>query len=116
MKKTLLILILSIISFQFSIAQNGTVVDGVVAVVGKSIIKMSDVENSYVQYRLRQGAENAQETRCMLLENMMLSKLLLHKGEVDSVEVTDEQVEQEVQYYLKNHHSSLDNIVQPQVQ
>ena len=73
------------------------------AVVGKSIIKMSDVENGYLQYRLRQGGDNAQETRCMLLENMLLSKLLLHKGEVDSIEVTDEQVEQEVQYYLKNY-------------
>ena len=84
-------------------AQQGTVVDGVVAVVGKSIIKKSDVENGYVQYRLRQGSANASVTRCDLLENMLLSKLLLHKGEVDSVEVTDEQVEQEVQYYLKNY-------------
>lgn len=103
MKKRFLILLLSLISLQFAYAQEGTLVDGVVAVVGKSIIKMSDVENSYVQYRLRQGSENAQETRCMLLENMMLSKLLLHKGEVDSVEVTDDQVEQEVQFYLKNY-------------
>lgn len=103
MKKRFLILLLSLTSLQFAYAQEGTLVDGVVAVVGKSIIKMSDVENSYVQYRLRQGSENAQETRCMLLENMMLSKLLLHKGEVDSVEVTDDQVEQEVQFYLKNY-------------
>lgn len=108
MKKTILILLISLFNIQLTThnplqAQDGVVVDGVVAVVGKSIIKISDVENGYVQYRLRQGKDNAQLTRCSLLENMLLSKLLLHKGEVDSVEVTDEQVEQEVQYYLKNY-------------
>lgn len=84
-------------------AQEGVVVDGVVAVVGKHIIKMSDIENGYVQYRMRQGYENAYENKCRILENMLLTKLLLHKGEIDSIEVTDEEVEQDVQYYLKNY-------------
>lgn len=103
MKKTLFILLISLFSTQLAFGQQGTVVDGVVAVVGKSIIKISDIENGYVQYRMRQGGDNAQTTRCLILENMLLSKLMLHKGEVDSVEVTDDQVEQEVQYYLKNY-------------
>lgn len=103
MKKTLFILLISLFSTQLAFGQQGTVVDGVVAVVGKSIIKISDIENGYVQYRMRQGGDNAQATRCLILENMLLSKLMLHKGEVDSVEVTDDQVEQEVQYYLKNY-------------
>jgi len=103
MKKNLFILLISLFSTQLAFGQQGTVVDGVVAVVGKSIIKISDIENGYVQYRMRQGGDNAQATRCLILENMLLSKLMLHKGEVDSVEVTDDQVEQEVQYYLKNY-------------
>lgn len=103
MKKTLFILLISLFSTQLAFGQQGTIVDGVVAVVGKSIIKISDIENGYVQYRMRQGGDNAQATRCLILENMLLSKLMLHKGEVDSVEVTDDQVEQEVQYYLKNY-------------
>ena len=101
--KRLLIIIGVLLSIGQVAAQEGTVVDGVVAVVGKNIIKMSDVENGYVQYRMRQGYENAYENRCKILENMLLTKLLVHKGEVDSVEVKDEDVEQEVQYYLKNY-------------
>ncbi|MCR4659840.1 MAG: peptidylprolyl isomerase [Bacteroidales bacterium] len=77
------------------------IVDGVAAVVGKNIVKFSDIENAYTQVRLRQGYDNAFANRCQILENIMLSKLLLHKGEVDSVEVKDEEVDQYVQYYLK---------------
>ena len=76
------------------------VVDGIVAVVGQTIIKNSDIEQAYRQVRLRQGIENAYAERCNLLESMLISKLLVHKGMVDSVEVTDEQVEDQVKYYL----------------
>jgi len=75
-------------------------VDGIVAVVGQNIIKTSDIEQSYRQIRLRQGMENAHAERCALLESMLISKLLVHKGMVDSVEVTDDQVEDQVKYYL----------------
>lgn len=83
-------------------AQNGTMVDGVAAVVGKNIVKYSDIERSYAQIRMKQGIADAQKNRCAILENLILSRLLVHKGEIDSVEVTDEEVEQMVQYYLKN--------------
>ena len=76
------------------------VVDGIVAVVGQTIIKNSDIEQAYRQVRLRQGMENAYAERCNLLESMLISKLLVHKGLVDSVEVTDDQVEDQVKYYL----------------
>lgn len=84
-------------------AQQDVVVDGVVAVVGKNIIKLSDVENAYSTIRRQQGYTNAKENRCQILESILLNKLLVHKGEVDSVEVTDEEVDQQVQYYLKNY-------------
>lgn len=83
-------------------AQGETVVDGVAAVVGRNIIKYSDVERSYAQLRVRQTAGNAFENRCAIMENLILSNLLVHKGEVDSVEVSDEEIDQYVQYYLKN--------------
>ena len=82
-------------------AQERQVVDGVVAVVGKNIIRHSDIEQAYAQIRLHQGVQNAHEERCALLENMLINKLLVHKGMIDSVEVTDDQVDEQVQYYLK---------------
>lgn len=83
-------------------AQDEVIVDQVVAVVGQNVIKLSDIENSYAQIRMRQGAGNAQENRCHILENILMTKLMVHKGLVDSIEVADEDVEQQVQYYLKN--------------
>lgn len=82
-------------------AQPRQVVDGIVAVVGKTIIRHSDIEQAYTQVRLHQGIQNAQVERCKLLENMLVSKMLIHKGMIDSVEVSDDRVEKEVDRYLK---------------
>ena len=103
MKRQLFFLVLSFCFLLPSVqAQDKKqVVDGIVAVVGQTIIKNSDIEQAYRQVRLRQGMENAHNERCNLLESMLISKLLVHKGMVDSVEVSDEQVEDQVQYYLK---------------
>lgn len=104
MNKTSRIAVLLLFSFLFLScalqAQEGTLVDGVAAVVGKNIIKFSDIETSYAQSRLR--SSEASQTRCDILENLILTQLLVHKGEVDSVEVSDDEVEQYVQYYLKS--------------
>ena len=100
MKKKFLIIV-ALLAVVGANAQNRQMVDGIVAVVGQTIIKNSDVEQAYAQIRLRKGMENAQLERCTLLENMLITKLLIHKGMVDSVEVKDEQVEEQVEYYLQ---------------
>ena len=84
------------------VAQNETRVDGVAAVVGRNIIKHSDIDRAYAQVRIKQGVSNEMANRCSILENLILTQLLVHKGEVDSVEVTDEEVDQYAEYYLKN--------------
>lgn len=105
MKKTLLIAALLLPSFllPFSTlhAQEGTLVDGVAAVVGKHIVKYSDIETALAQARMRSSDIDASQTRCDILENLILTQLLIHKGEIDSVEVSDDEVDQYVQYYLK---------------
>ena len=79
-----------------------TVVDGVAAVVGKNIIKYSDIDRTYAQMRLQSTVSDPQTTKCEILENLILNQLLVHKGEVDSVEVTDEEVASYVEPYIKN--------------
>ncbi len=83
-------------------AQKGTLVDGVAAIVGKNIVKYSDIERSLAQMRLRSGVTDAQASRCAILENLILTQLLVHKGEVDSIEVQEEQVKQYLDYYLES--------------
>lgn len=103
MKKTLIAAALLLIgSPLLTLHAQETVIDGVAAIVGRNIIKYSDVDRTYAQMRLHSGNENRFENRCAILENLILNQLLVHKGEVDSVEVTDEEVDMYVQEYLKN--------------
>ena len=66
-------------------------------VVGKNIILQSDIENQYIQYRLQGMAEGTgKEVRANILEELLLQKLMLNQAEMDSITVTDEQVEAEL--------------------
>ena len=80
------------------------VVDKVVAVVGKNIILQSDIENQYMQYQLNGMTGSAQAMRCQILEDLLLSKLLLNQAEMDSITVTDDRVEasmnQKLRYFI----------------
>ena len=84
-------------------AQTEPVIDKVVAIVGKNIVKLSDIENSYATIRIKQGYDRAFENRCNILESLLISKLLVHKGEVDSVEISDSEVDLNVQRYLQSY-------------
>ncbi|MBR6291819.1 MAG: peptidylprolyl isomerase [Bacteroidales bacterium] len=90
--------------FSYSQAQDGTLVDGVAAVVGKNIIKYSDIERPFAQMRLRGGMADAHANRCAILENLILNQLLIHKGEVDSVDadISADDINMYVQEYLDN--------------
>ncbi len=87
---------------QLNLYAQETLVDGVAAIVGRNIIKYSDIDRTYAQMRLHGSASNRQADQCAILENLILNQLLVHKGEIDSVEVTDEEVDYYVQLYLKN--------------
>ena len=80
-------------------AQNrqSQVIDKVVAVVGKNIILQSDIENQYMQYRMQGMAEGTgKEVRARILEELLLQKLMLNQAEMDSITVTDDQVDAEL--------------------
>ena len=98
MKRNLILIALILLSLPM-MAQNRQpqVVDKVVAVVGKNIILQSDIENQYIQYRLQGIAEGTgKEVRGRILEELLLQKLMLNQAEMDSITVTDEQVENEL--------------------
>ncbi len=77
------------------LAQSGGVpVDGIVAVVGKEIIMQSDLEKHYLDYTSQfNTVEDPEETRCFILETLMFNKLMVNQAELDSIEITDEEVD-----------------------
>ena len=81
----------------FAQGQKTQVVDKVVAVVGKNIILQSDVENQYLQYRMQGNIEGSGSAmRCAILEELLFQKLMLNQAEMDSVNVSDNEVESEL--------------------
>lgn len=85
-----------------SLTAQPQVIDRIIAVVGKNMILESDVEAQYLQYRMQGMIEgSAASVKCQLLENMLFEKLLQNQAELDSVEVTDSEVEQSMDERLR---------------
>jgi peptidyl-prolyl cis-trans isomerase SurA len=85
-------------------AQNKNVVlDRVIAVVGNSFILESELETQCLQLKMN-GEKITREIRCKVLEQMLFRKLLLAQAIHDSITVTEEQVDQELEkrfrYYI----------------
>ena len=106
MKKHWIIIALMLLALPM-MAQNRQpqVIDKVVAVVGKNIILQSDIENQYMQYRMQGMTEGTgKEVRARILEDLLLQKLMLNQAEMDSITVTDDQVEtqmdQRIRYFV----------------
>ena len=82
---------------------NAQEIDKIIAVVGDEIVLRSDVENQYLQY-ISQGVTSNEELRCQVFEDIMTQKLLIFSCKQDSISVTKEEIEQEVEtrvnYYI----------------
>lgn len=78
------------------------VIDKVVAVVGKNIILQSDIESQYIQYRMQGMTQGTgKEVRSNILEDLLLQKLMLNQAEMDSITVTDDEVERQLELKLQ---------------
>jgi len=104
MKNTYIFAFLLFFGFSQAYPQ-GEVIDEVVAVVGSNIILLSDIENQYLQYRMQGTIKGGSSVRCQIFENLLFQKLLLNQAEIDSVEVTEGQVDDEMdnklRYYIR---------------
>ena len=98
-------------SFLFSlslIAQPGNsefqLLDGIVAVVGDEIILNSAIEDRARQARIEGGVTD-ESNKCGFLEELLFEKLLLHNARLDSLEVGDgevmDEIERRLAYYIK---------------
>ncbi|MBR8536279.1 peptidylprolyl isomerase [Carboxylicivirga sediminis] len=80
------------------------VIDEVIAVVGDNAILKSDIEHQYEQ-ALVEGANYAGDLKCHLFEQALISKLLLNQAKLDSIEVGENevvnQVDQRINYFIQ---------------
>lgn len=71
---------------------SGFVVDKIIAKVDNYIVLKSELETAYQGY-LAEGNPQSQEARCELFNRLIINKLMVAKAEIDSVIVTDIEVD-----------------------
>ncbi|MEO7983609.1 MAG: peptidylprolyl isomerase [Bacteroidota bacterium] len=79
------------------------VADKIAAIVGDRIILQSDITNSILDIQ-RQGGNVPDNAECLLMEQAIVSKVLMLQAEKDSLPITDEEVEaeldQKIRFYI----------------
>ncbi len=73
------------------------VLDQIIVVVGDDMIKQSDIENQ--QMLLEQQGEKSD--KCAIFKEMVMQKLLVDQSKIDSVEVSDAEVNGEIDRRIK---------------
>lgn len=97
--------ILSLLSIGMSAQSGNNVIDEVIWVVGDEAILKSDVEAARME-AVQMGQRLDGDPYCVIPEQLAIRKLFLHQASIDSVEVTDadvfQQVDARINYYIQN--------------
>lgn len=75
--------------------------DAIIAVLDNNIILRSELENQVI-YLKSSGEKDDGTLRCRTFEELLSNKLLLAKAQLDSIEVTEDQVENELTRRIEN--------------
>jgi peptidyl-prolyl cis-trans isomerase SurA len=79
----------------FSQKYNNGLVDKTIAIIGNDMIQLSTIE-AEVQMMMVQGVTSDKNIRCEILENLLTNKLLLTQARLDSLNVSAENIEGEL--------------------
>ena len=93
--KFCLVLISLLVSVVFT-GNSQTLVESIAAIVGNEVIYLSDLENTITDLRRRENKAPIDQLRCNVFDQMLISKLFLDQARIDSITVTDDSVEGEL--------------------
>lgn len=95
MKKLKIVILFFLVAISLkNIAQDSIVVDKIVAIVGNKTILYSEIENQRLQFQAQGYTSN--NIRCEIFEDQLFQKLLINQAVIDSVEVSDKEVDAEL--------------------
>lgn len=108
LKKNTLLVIISLFALHIGYSQiitgegekKGQVIDEIIAQVGNHPVFLSDIEAQKLQMR-SEGIEIDEGAFCAILEESLYQKLLLNQAQRDSLDITDEQVNAEMENRLR---------------
>ena len=97
-------LFLFFLCFKFSsISQT---IDKIVAVIGDEVVLQSEIETQYLQY-LSQGYTDKNAVKCQITEDILYQRLLVHQAKIDSIDVSEDEVNKELERRLSTFISEL---------
>ncbi len=76
-----------------SVAQSPQVIDRVIATVGGELLLLSEYQEQLALMASQSGTKPTQEEECFVLEQLLTAKLLVNQSKLDSIEVSEEEVE-----------------------
>ncbi|MFM7487934.1 MAG: peptidylprolyl isomerase [Cytophagales bacterium] len=86
---------IALLWFASAMAQDktGFVVDKIIAKVDNYIVIKSELEQAYQGY-VAEGNPASEDAKCQIFNRLIMNKLMVAKAEIDSVTVTDQEVDQ----------------------
>jgi peptidyl-prolyl cis-trans isomerase SurA len=96
-----LVLLFVLCTSQIKVYAQENVIDEVVWIVGDEAILKSDVEEERLNAQYN-GVKFEGDPYCVIPEQIAIQKLYLHQAAIDSVEVTDSEVMQQVEWQINN--------------
>lgn len=81
-------------------------IEGIAGIVGDNIILRSDIEQQVLQYQA-QGLEVDSAMRTQVFEDLLFQKLMLHQAALDSIIISESEVNNEINSRLTNFISQL---------
>lgn len=84
------------ITFTTSQAQDNSV-DKIIAVVGNQVVLKSDVEDRFMGLKAQGYQAGSVDLKSEIFEDLLIEKLMIAQAQVDSIEVTEQEVENDLQ-------------------
>jgi peptidyl-prolyl cis-trans isomerase SurA len=79
-----------------SAIKSQTLVESVAAIVGNEVVYLSDIENLIIDLKRNGNKLPTDQQRCVVLNELLVSRLFLDQARIDSITVTEDMVEGEV--------------------
>jgi peptidyl-prolyl cis-trans isomerase SurA len=85
----------------FSTNAQSMIVDKVIAKIGSELVLLSDLEDQY-QYIAKQQPGIGPDAKCGIMENLIAQKVIIYQAKLDSVEVTDAELDAQLDYRFES--------------
>lgn len=84
-------------------AQDNPYIDNIIAIVGEEVVLKSDVEKQFIELKNQSQNKFEENMKCLVLRGILQQKLLLNQAKIDSVEITEDEVEGELERRFRHY-------------